>query len=160
MPEDGPEHPSIHEAYGFVLPSYDWMLRRFDAVNGRLQNAVSLVATVPVLSISIIKALMPAARIDSPWLIAAVAVFASAALAGTTMLYKGKDLKVMRPGTIHKRHIDRQPADFKERMLKYAGGAFDHNLSVVLFRARAALLIMLALMAGLILLVVWAWRAS
>ena len=41
MTDDDSSYPSIEDAYSFVAPSYDWMVRRFEAINGRLQNSVA-----------------------------------------------------------------------------------------------------------------------
>ena len=156
--EDYSQYPSIDEAYGLVLPSYDWMLRRFEAVNARLQNAVALIATVPVLSISAIKALVPAAPFKCWWLIAAITVFVAAAAVGIATLYRS-GLELLDPKAVHEEHLHLSPSDFKKQMLEEAGESFDSNLSVVLYRARMALGLMIALVFGLGFLAVWAWTS-
>ena len=89
MTDDDSSCPSIEDAYSFVAPSYDWMVRRFEAINGQLENSVALIATVPVLSNSIMNALVPAASIESWWLIGAIFVFVFGAAIGTLALYRG-----------------------------------------------------------------------
>lgn len=38
--------PSVDDAYGLVLPSYDWSLRRFEALDARLRQIAMASATV------------------------------------------------------------------------------------------------------------------
>ncbi len=150
--------PSIEDAYSFVAPSYDWMVRRFEAINGRLQNSVALIATVPVLSNSIMKALVPAASIESWWLIGAIFVFVFGAAIGTLALYRG-GLELLDPKILREDYLDLLPSEFKKQMLEIAGEFFDSNLSSVLCRARIALGLMIAPVVGLGLLVIWAWTS-
>ena len=158
--EDYSQYPSIDEAYGLVLPSYDWMLRRFEAIHGRLQNAVALTATVFFLSIPVIKSVVPDASFWSPCFWMAAAVFLAAIAFGGWALYWGGDLKVLHAETVYKRHLHRSPMDFKVLILKAAGDAFSHNDAVVRRKALAALILMAALVVTLIFLTVWALTSA
>ena len=157
--DDHPEHPSTEEAYGFVAQSYDWMLRRFEAVNGRLQNTVSILVTLPLLAIPLIEAAVDNVSFASGWFVGALSVFFAAAVVGMGAMY-WSGLTLMDPKTIHENYLDLPPSDFKREMLRRAGKHFERNLFVVGRKADVALGLLAALVAGAALLVVWVCRST
>ncbi len=148
MTNDDSSRRTIDDAYGFVALSYDWMLRRFEAVNGRLQNAIAVTATVPILAVPVIKALIPEVEFWSPpWLAGALVVFLVGMVLSVWALHQG-DLTLMNLQFVHDSDLGKQPPDFKKAMLKTAARHLKMNGSVVRRKAGAAGAVLILLVLG------------
>jgi hypothetical protein len=49
--------PSIEYAYGLVLPSYQWMLSRFEAADSRIQTIQTFIVSVTFGFVAVLKAI-------------------------------------------------------------------------------------------------------
>ena len=147
------QNETIDEAYALIVPSYNWMAQRFEAVNSRLQNAVSALIIAPLLAVPIIKALAVNATVDC-WLIIALLVFAAGIGCGIGAMYYG-DLMLLSPTVIRDRFLDDSPSDFKQGMLNTAARAFTKNRKLVRLKAQIAVGLLIPLLIGFALLAVW-----
>ena len=66
--------PSINDAYGFVLPAYDWAHRRFAELDRRLQQLSLMAASLTVGAPLVVRAVVSTESTGSPWLYAALAL--------------------------------------------------------------------------------------
>ena len=55
----GDEFPSLDLAYEFIIPSYDWALRRLDAVERRIESLIVIVTATTGTAILGVIALGP-----------------------------------------------------------------------------------------------------
>lgn len=138
MPEqESEEQPtSMDIAYKFVLPSYEWTLRRLEAVESRLQSLLMFVASItlaiPVIAGALIEDL---SSIANAW---AIAIFLCAALAagiGLGARWKGLvflDLNDRINATGHSRW------QFRRDTLCHARFHYDQNTRRIAWKGLAA----------------------
>tara|TARA_Y100000310_G_C20380717_1_gene667972 strand:- start:102 stop:596 length:495 start_codon:yes stop_codon:yes gene_type:complete len=146
--------PGLDRGYDFVLPSYDWALRRFEAIDGRLQGVLSFMATVTLAGPVIGKALSAKADASSPWFIAALSVFAVSAIVGTILRMNG-ELRIVSLETIHETWVHADEDRFKLDSIHHAGAHLNANLVVIRRKANAAALLTGALAIEIILFSIW-----
>ena len=64
--------PSIEHAYGFILPSYQWMLSRFEAADSRIQTLQTFIVSVTFGLIAVLKAIANDIQFNSYLFITAI----------------------------------------------------------------------------------------
>ena len=134
--EDGqPDYsawPSVDLAYEFVAPSYDWIQRRFESVERRIQTFLAFTATltlgVPALTFAIEKSV----HFGSIWFMAAMA---SAILTLTlgivaVVISNTSGIWYLSPDSLQDLlHYNEQ--EFKNNAIYWAGQHFNANVSLI-----------------------------
>jgi len=151
--------PSVPFAYDFVLPSYQWMLSRLEAIDGRIQGILTFAATftlgMPLIGKSIIKDI----SFTSRYFLGALGVF-SIIVAYSVVRLSWGHLQLANPGVIHQKWLHLSAHAFKLRALYWASRHFNENTILVNTKGRAVnwLSGLLCLEVGLLLL--WIITAS
>ena len=124
---------SLDLAYEFVRDSYDWMLRRMDAVERRIDSLLLFFATVtfaiPTATIAISGVREPLNGLDFTALhnisaVAALACFPVATITGLIVRGKGK-LRLIVLSRLLNYQEGKTKREFQRSMLSYAGEQFD-----------------------------------
>ena len=149
------DYPAVQWAYDFVLPSYNWALQRFDAVQGRIQATV----TVSIALMGAIPAFAETPRdFSSHYFVLALAYFV--VLLGYTIYARiSGSVTLIHPGELYNNFLDLEEWDFKQSMIFYAAENYEANRDGV--KRKWALLncmvILFLLQTGFLL--IWLWRA-
>src|ERR1051325_8587555 len=74
--------PAIDDAFTFVVPSYQWLMQRFEAADNRLTALLALLATLTLGAPVFGRAVRPTIAFDSFWFLLAMLCFAIASGVG------------------------------------------------------------------------------
>lgn len=153
---DEKSYPRVGLAYEFVLPSYEWAMKRLDAVDGRIQTLQTLIIgttlAVPVFA----RAVLPETSLDfgSVWFVLALLAFVLSI--GTGMVARASGtIKLLSPDKLYERYLSKDQEQFKKDVLYYAGAHAVDNHRLVLFKGRAQSIMTGLFLAEVILLVLW-----
>lgn len=153
---DETKWPGVEQAYNFVIPSYEWMQQRLDAVHGHIQAIQAFAATVivaaPVLAAAVVKDI----DLGSTWFLSAMAVFVSLVVSGTVARAFGA-IQLLSPKKLHDRWLHYHPWEFKKNAVYFAGEHWNSNKTLIDRKGWCANLMTLAFIAQVGLLVAWVW---
>jgi hypothetical protein len=146
--------PSVDTAFDIVKPSYDWLLSRFDAVNGRIQPLLTFSATLTVATPVFVKTLFPDVDFASPLFIAAIVAFVLTAIVGTLgNMITG--VQIMNPQKLYDRWLSWPTWEFKKNAIYWAGRDFNANASKVNKKGNCLLVVNGLLVLEVLLVVCW-----
>ena len=144
---------SLDHAYSLVPYSYDWVLKRLEGVERRIEGLMGL-------GLSVTLSLPVAARVVSrgqlslhEYLIWHVAVIAVLFLAGTGLGIYARQLRrvsLPAPSALHDTYIFKDEVSFKKDILRYAGKHYKNNAR--LLRDKSTYADMMSILYGLELL--------
>lgn len=148
------EWPSVDLAYEYVQWSYDSVLRRLDAVDGRIQTLLVFAATfttgLPIFSRSV----LPQLQISSIWLLLALATFVGIAFIGILSRSFGA-VTLLNVKRIYDEWLGYSPWEFKKNAVYWAGQHFESNRSLVNAKGWMANVVTGLLVVEVLLLVAW-----
>lgn len=149
--------PSIHEAYAFVMPSYQWLVARFEAADTRLTALLTFVAPltlgVPVLA----RMVRPELSFTSPLFLVALVAFVLAAAVGVTARVSGH-LVLPNPGFLYEHTLHESPLEFQKNALYFAGQHFTANAHAIDLKSRCAAVVLVAFLVEILAFIAWvAW---
>lgn len=146
-------------AYGFVQPSYQWVLARFEAGNTRLQTLQAIVASVSLAVPAFAKLLDESLSFTDWRFVAAVIVFLAAMAVGVVGRQTGT-VRLVRPKELL--DIDwlmLSEARFKYNALHWAAKHFDHTVAAVETKWRCAWTLLALFLVELALFFSWTLAA-
>jgi len=156
--EDETAYPSVNEAFSFVVPSYQWALERFERNDSRLQQIVTIAASItvgfPLLGVRLNSDI----GTDIDWSLIPLAV---AVLLGLAIVYHGlssqtkRTLKLAGLLNLHREWLSLEKAEFKRDYLFYAGKHQEYNLEAVEWKATQVIRLSYALGAQVLLFLIW-----
>lgn len=153
--EDTPETlPSVDEAFAFVVPSYQIMLQRLDAMDSRLQALQTFAVTIAVVGAALATSIVEGIDVASVWFGLALGAGGLAAFAGSITRVMGSP-KVISPDELFDNWISRSPWHFKKDLLAFAGDDFNNNNRLVKLKGNAAVLASGLVLLEAVFLVVW-----
>jgi hypothetical protein len=146
--------PGVAPAQVFVLPSYQWMLSRFEAADSRLQTLLTFVATVTFAIPTVSRAVNPNLPTRSGWFVAAIAVAAIMAVMGIVARLRGHII-LPSPEKLYNQSLTLTEWEFQRDALYFAGQNFAANWKTVNGKARAAAVIGGLFVLELVLFLLW-----
>ena len=130
IPSEEERFPGVHEAYSFVLPSYQMLMTRFEAADNRIATLLNFAATLTLGAPPLLRTLNSGLSLRAPAFLLAVTLFV--ALAGVALYGRiYGHLTVPHPMRIYQHHLQRSSWDFKKSQIYYAGLHFDQNARAV-----------------------------
>jgi hypothetical protein len=129
--------PSIEVAYPLAISSYDMAIKRFDAMDTKLNTLITFAVTVTLAVPAIANTKGLAFR--SVWLVIAVCAFL-AGVAVVTYARVAAELILLNPKTLYEHYLESEELEFKRYMIYWAGENFVHNTNVINRNARLAAL--------------------
>jgi hypothetical protein len=151
-PED--KWPSVHLAYEFVKPSYDWLQKRLDAVNARIEFLLTFSSSVTIAAPIFVKALYADVNFWSSWFIATLCIFVVIALVGLIGRMSG-GLKLVSPQKLYDQWLNWSEWEFKKNAIYWAGKHFEYNASLVRRKANFAIGMSVLLVLEVVFIVTW-----
>jgi hypothetical protein len=124
--DDPAEYPAVDTAFDFVLPSYQFMLSRFESADTRLTALLTFTSTITLAVPLFAKNLNPTIDFHSPLFLLGVGAFLVGATAGVVGRSIGK-LALPDPNVIFEKHLGWSNWEFKKNSIGYAGEAFEKN---------------------------------
>jgi hypothetical protein len=129
--------PGVNRAYDFVLPSYQLLMARFEAADGRIQSMLTFAATI-TLGIPVFgKSINPGLSLASPWLWLAVVTFGCIAVIGVVGRAQGS-LRLVDPGVLYEKWLHRSEWTFRKDMIHFAGQDFKDNADAIRHKGNCA----------------------
>jgi hypothetical protein len=123
------KYPSVDLAYDFVKPSYDWMVTRFEAINGKIQGlltfSVTITAAIPVIVKSIFNNIS-----FTPWFMGALVAFIVLVAIGIIGMRIGA-IALLHPKTLYNKYLHCSHWEFQQRALYWAGEHFSKNKATI-----------------------------
>ena len=129
------EWPGVDLAFGFVIPSYQWIITRFEAVDSRIQTLQAFIATMTFAFPAIATTLSESIQFRSPWFVAALVVAAIAVVCGVIGRSWG-GIVVCSPETLYEKWLGKSEWTFKKDMVYFAGQHFAANTRLINIKGR------------------------
>jgi hypothetical protein len=137
------DFPSVTLAYDFVLPSYQWLLARYEAADTRLTSllttAMAMTAAGPVIG----RAIHPSMTVNG-WFWTALIAFASTMSVGLWGRLGGAVI-LPDPTTLYNESLAESPWEFQRRAIFFAGRHFQKNARAIERKHLAAVLVTIGL---------------
>ena len=134
------EYPGTDLAYDIAVASYSLAERRWDAVHQRIDVLLSFVTTVTVAAPIVAAAILEKPDFESPLLFAAGAVYLALVLVALVVRSTGS-LRQLSPKRLYEGWLQLEEADFKRRMVYWAGEHADEARKQTYSKALAATLL-------------------
>ena len=151
---DGPDQPTVSDAFSFVLPSIEWSLQRFAAIDGRIQQIMTVAATLTVMSPIAGRAVFPYIQFLDIFFLAAVVFGLFIITRGAYALTHG-GLQLLDVEPMRRNHLAKASGRFQRDIITVAGRIQNVNGARIDRRAEVAELLARALAAEALLLVFW-----
>lgn len=146
--------PGVRYSYDFVLPSYDWAIRRLDAVNDRIQSLLMFASGLTIGVPTLAKAAVPDISFGSFWFILGVVVFVGLFLFGVWARNAGS-LALVDPIVLADEFFWDDEFTFKKDMVYFAGNHFDKNVEQIGDKAGWLNVVSVLFLAEMLCLVLW-----
>jgi hypothetical protein len=146
--------PSIEHAYGLVLPSYQWMLSRFEAADSRIQTLQTFIVSVTFGLVAVLKTISDDLQFNSLFFITAMGFALIALAVGAVGRSLGAPM-LADPTVFYERWLHKSESEFKKDLLYFAGEHFTKNRSAILKKSRISLLMTLLFLVELGVLLFW-----
>lgn len=119
---------SVEEVYPLAIAAYDTAIKRFDALDSKLNTlvtfAVSISLVVPVIAHN------SSQSFRSIWFAVAALAFVAGIAVATFARLKGA-LNLLDPKVMYDSYLDCEPWDFKRRAIYWSGENFRHNQDLI-----------------------------
>jgi hypothetical protein len=154
---DEAKWPSVEAAYDFALPSYTWLLSRFEAADTRLMNVLTIALTVTLGMPVFAKNVRPDISFRSPLFWFAITCFVVCSVVALVGRIRGS-LRLPNPGTVYKKSLHLSDWQFRKDHLFYAGQDFIDNATAIDRKWHLATIASVAILVEGFTLVCWlAW---
>jgi hypothetical protein len=120
--------PAVETAYPLAVSAYDVALKRFDAIDGKLNTLITFAVTVS-LAVPVL-ANAKGLSFRSGWLVVAVSAFVFGVGVATFARLNGK-LNLLDPKVMYDSYLDLDEWNFKRHTIYWAGENFRHNQSLI-----------------------------
>ena len=150
--------PSVDLAYEFVAPSYDWIQRRFESVERRIQTFLAFTATLTLGLPALVIAIEKDADFISVWFIVAMAsAVLTLALGIVAKLISGNSgIWFLSPASLYEGSLHYTELEFKKNAIHWAGQHFDANVSLINKMGRILTGMICLFSIEVVLLLIWA----
>lgn len=146
-------YPSLELAYPLAIASYDSIIKRIDALDGRIQTLMSFAVTV-CLAVPVFGRTQNI-TLNSRWFISGMALLTGAIMLSTYARFYGS-IGVLNPVILYQKTLHLPQEQFKVDIVHAAAKAYENNKSVLKNRWRLSVLAAVIFALALLMLVVWA----
>ena len=125
--------PSVELAHEFVAPSYDWIQRRFESVERRIQTFLALTATLTLGVPALVIAIEKSAEFGSIWFITAMVAAALNLILGIAAMVICNYLGIwfLSPDPLYEDWLHYDEFEFKRNAIYWAGEHFNSSAALV-----------------------------
>ena len=154
MPETLEAWPAITEAYAFVLPSYQWLLARFEAADNRLNALLTLLATLTLGAPVFAGTVRPGISFIAPTFRTAIFLFIVASFIGVIGRVAG-GLRLPDPGFFYEHDLHKPVEEFRKDVLYFAGKHFEANREAIAAKHTCAFAMTAVMLTEIFFFVLW-----
>lgn len=147
-------YPSVDTAYGFVLPSYQMLMSRFEAADTRLTSLLTLASSLTLGAPILARSVNPQISFVSPFFIGAVLLFLIGSLCGVFGRVSGR-ITLPNPMVFHQTSLHESAWTFKKNAVYFAGLAFQANANAIERKGKMGIVVTGMLLLEVVSLVVW-----
>ncbi|MDM7994653.1 MAG: hypothetical protein QUT30_03095 [Acidobacteriota bacterium] len=133
MKEDLREYPGVALAYPIALESYQWAVKRFDAIDSKIQTMLGLGISFTLAAPIAFSALR--LQTHNGWFIAAICLFIFAFAAGIIGRIKGR-LMIITPAVLYNDWLHFPEAEFQKNLIFFAGQHLNANIHLIALKQR------------------------
>lgn len=147
-------YPGVDLAYDLAVDSYEPLVRRLDAIDGRLQTAMGFAATTMAVVPSVASARNLSFASILFWLAFATLVFIIAV--GSHARHYG-EIKLLNPAQLenYETWLGYEPWQFKTTFIHWAGEHFQLNKDLIEWKWKRSVAITIAFFVQVVFLVAW-----
>ncbi len=147
--------PSIEDAYAFVLASYDWSLRRFDALDARLRQIGMAAATVTLGVPVAAGAVTGDAGLEHWWLYAIGALLGAGVAVSAFVAHTLKHLTLVSLGDLWEQNLTKPRWEFRKDQIFFAAERQKTNDAIIEKRGKLAVCLAAAFGVQVLVMAVW-----
>jgi hypothetical protein len=148
------DYPGVERAYDFVIPSYQWMMARYDSVDAKLQNAIAFVATITTTVPALSSLAGHKLNFRSQLFVWAIVLATVAVLIGMAGRAFG-GLHLVDISKLYDEWLGSDDWEFKKDSIHYAAENFKRNLRLVNLKGHLASVVTLLFLVEMALLLTW-----
>ena len=113
--DNSTQYPGLAQAQAYVIPSYQFMLSRLEAVDSRLQTVVAFVATVTLAVPAMSRALQPTISFESAWFVSAIGLALATVALGSVVRLSGA-MSLVNPNTVYEQWLHLSQWEFQRHL--------------------------------------------
>ena len=147
-------YPAVRAAFGFVIPSYQLLMGRFEAADNRLSGLLTFASGITAAVPAFAKAINPNIPFGSTWLKLAVAMFLVSVALVLLGRWSGK-LTLPNPKIHFNESLHHDEWTFQKNAIFFAGRHFDMNADAIRLKGNIFGAALAAVSVEIVLLVVW-----
>ena len=145
---------SIELAYGLVPISYDWTVRRLNAVEGRIQALMVFSSGFIVTGPALVAVGEADVSLNSVWFFLALGMAGANLLAGVAIRAWG-EIRLLGLNNVQKDWLALTPSEFKQEAVRWAAKHFEDNVRLVNRKGRVAIWMAGAFLLETVCLMAW-----
>lgn len=153
-PLDEQQYPAVGRAYDFVLPSYQWVVSRFESADTRLTAVLTLASTLTLGAPVIGKSVREDISFTAPLFITAMVLFIAAAVVGLIGRLYGR-LSLPDPALLYSETLHESEWEFRKNALYFAGVHFARNAKTIRVKGYMAVAVTVGLFLEVLVLIGW-----
>jgi hypothetical protein len=146
--------PGATLAYDFVLPSYQWAIARYEAVDSRIQTLQAFIVTVTLGLPTLANLIGKNISFASWWFIIACSFAIMAVTIGLIGRARGS-LALVPPQILYDKWLHKQESEFRKDMVYFAAEHFEQNTNLVNWKGRLVTMMTTVVLLEAGLLLVW-----
>jgi hypothetical protein len=146
--------PGVKLAYDFVLPSYQWAITRFEAVDSRIQTLQAFIVTVTLGLPTIATLIFKNISFTSWCFMIACGLAITAVVIGLVGRSWG-GITLVHPQILYEKWLHRQEWEFRKDMLYFAAEHFEENTHLVNRKGRLVTIMTILFLIEAGMLFVW-----
>ena len=151
-------HPSLELSHEFVLPSYNWMLNRLSAVEGRIHNLLALCITLTAFFPVVVLGLQGKSEyLNGSLSICAFFCFALVLAIGLVARAVGS-VRLIDPSTMDHGWTTLSKQEFFKYSIEDAGKTFKRNQDLIARKSLATDIATGVFAVEIVLWAIWGWR--
>ena len=132
-------YPAVHRAYDFVLPSYQFMLSRFEAADTRLTSILTIASSLTLAAPLFGRSVNPNLAFRG-WFTVGIALFVFLVGLALWARFTGR-LTLPNPRVLHDESLRESEWEFKKNAIYFAGKHFDQNAKAIATKAYLAMVL-------------------
>jgi len=150
------KYPSVGLAYDLAIKSYDWVYRRSEVIDDKIEKLIAWSTGVNLAIVALIGNIVNNKQIyfNSFWFYAAIFFFSIGTMAGLCAKLFGS-LKIIKPGLFIKNWLNLSEWEFKKNALYRASEDNEYNRTYVNKKGKIATVAALSYFIEAIMLIVW-----
>ena len=146
--------PGVDHAYEFVIPSYNWLLARFEAANNRIQTMQAFAASITLAIPITARSLNPDIAFQDWRFLLAVCLAGAVVVVGVIGRQSG-NLALVNPAKLWASSLSWGSAEFKKNAIYWAGENFNANNTAIANKWKLANWMMALFCVELLMFLAW-----